>query len=188
MELRFKNLTSDMADEFFQYFEKDAFPKDDSRMECYCLESHLKDENKYINGRERRKIARELIQKGIMTGFLIYEGDQAVGWCNAGDKMNYAPICENVDFMTPNMEKGQIKILYCMDIADGWQGRGIANLIMEKFLDDAEKEGYSYVEGYPFLDKMFKWQYRGPVKLYEKYGFEKYGEGPWFYIMRKKVG
>lgn len=43
-------------------------------MECYCLESHLKDENKYINGRERRKIARELIQKGIMTGFLIYEG------------------------------------------------------------------------------------------------------------------
>ena len=76
-----------------------------------------------------------------MTGFLIYEGDQAVGWCNAGDKMNYAPICENVDFMTPNMEKGQIKILYCMDIADGWQGRGIANLIMEKFLEDAEKEG-----------------------------------------------
>ena len=49
MELRFKNLTSDMADEFFQYFEKDAFPEGDSRKECYCLESHLKDENKYIS-------------------------------------------------------------------------------------------------------------------------------------------
>ena len=45
----------------------------------------------------------------------------------------------------------------------------------------------TYIEGYPFVDREFTWQYRGPVRLYEKYEYEVYGKRQWFYIMGKVV-
>ena len=45
----------------------------------------------------------------------------------------------------------------------------------------------SYKEGYPFVDRDFIWQYRGPVRLCEKYGYEVYGKRPWFVSWEKVV-
>lgn len=52
-----------------------------------------------------------------MTGYLVYDDSRIIGWCNAGDKTAYLPICENDDFRTDDCEKGRIKVLYCIDIA-----------------------------------------------------------------------
>lgn len=187
LNILFKKLTVEMADEFLHYFENDAFPENDSRSSCYCLESHLQNESEYTSVADRRAKAKELISNGIMTGYLIYDNNQVIGWCNTGDKEDYLPICENAEFQTDDCGRGRIKVLYCIDIAPNYQGKGIANRIMEKVLSDAKEEGYSYVEGYPFVDTNFIWQYRGPVRLYEKYGFEMYGKKSWFYIMRKAL-
>lgn len=187
MNIKFKKLTAELAEDFLYYFENDAFPENDSRTGCYCLESHLSDESEYTTVEERREKARELILKGVMTGYLLYDNNHMIGWCNAGDKTNYLPICENSEFQTDACVKGMIKVLYCIDISPNYQGKGIANCIMEKVLSDAKEEGYAYVEGYPFVDRNFIWQYRGPVRLYEKYGFELYEEKSWFYIMRKAL-
>lgn len=187
MNILFKKLTPQMADDFLHYFENGAFPENDSRSSCFCLESHLPNESDYTTVEDRRAKARELILEGTMTGYLIYDDDSIIGWCNTGDKTDYRPICENDEFRTEDCGKGKIKVLYCIDIAPNYQGKGIANLIMEKVLSDAKEEGYSYVEGYPFVDKNFIWQYRGPVRLYEKHGFEMYGKRSWFYIMRKAL-
>lgn len=187
MNIQFVKLIPQIADDFLQYFEKNAFPENDSRASCYCLESHLLNEEEYVSVEERREKARELILNGMMAGYLIYDGTRVIGWCNAGDKMDYLPIVTNDAFHTDDCERGKIKVLYCMDIAQNCQGKGIANLIMEKVLSDAKEEGYAYVEGYPFADRDFIWQYRGPVRLYEKFGFEMYGKRSWFYIMRKAL-
>ena len=187
MNILFKKLTPQLADEFLHYFENGAFPENDSRSSCYCLESHLPNESDYTAVEDRRAKARELILEGIMTGYLIYDDDSIIGWCNTGDKTDYRPICENDEFRTEDYGKGKIKVLYCIDIAPNYQGKGIANLIMEKVLSDAKEEGYSYVEGYPFVDKDFIWQYRGPVRLYEKYGFKMCAKRSWFYIMRRAL-
>lgn len=184
--IRFEKLTPLMADDFLHYFENEAFPENDSRSCCFCLESHLPNESEYTAIEDRREKARELILKGIMTGYLIYDNNHVIGWCNTGDKTDYLPIYENDEFRTDD-ERGKVKVLYCIDIAPNYQGKGIANIIMEKVLSDAKEEGYSYVEGYPFVDTDFVWQYHGPVRLYEKYGFEMYGKKSWFYIMRKAL-
>ena len=127
MNIRFITLTPQMSDEFLHYFENDAFPKNDSRSSCYCLESHLPNENEITTVEKWREKAKELISKGIM------------------------------------------------------------NLTMEKVLSDAKEEGCSYVEGYPFVDRDLIWQYRGPVRLFEKFGFEMIEKKSWFYIMRKRL-
>lgn len=188
MEISIKKLTPEISDDFLHFFDHVAFSDHEEWNGCYCLESHLsREENDKLWGKKnkRRKKAKSLIQEGIMTGYLIYDGSDVVGWCNAGDKADYYPICENKDFSTVGAEKGKIKIIYCIDIAANYRGRGLANYIVRQVLADAKKEGYLYVEAYPFTDKNFAYQYRGPVRLYEKHGFEIYRQLERFYIMRK---
>ena len=47
-----------------------------------------------------------------MTGYLVYDDDKIVGWCNAGDKSHYGPVCADKEFLTDKIEKGTIKVLY----------------------------------------------------------------------------
>lgn len=197
MDIQFKKLIPELVDDFIRYFDEDAFSDHDDWKGCYCLESHLpweenqKDivDERITNIDKRREKARKLVLDGTMTGYLLYEGDRVIAWCNAGDKTGYRPVCEAEDlFGTDTPEKGKVKILYCIDIAPDYRGKGIANLIMERFLEDAKKEGYSYAEGYPFAEKEnIVYQYKGPVRLYEKYGFERYADKDWFWIMRKAL-
>lgn len=189
MELTFKRLTPEMDGEFFSYFDNIAFSDHEEWNSCYCLESHLsRDENERIEDRsERRKIAADLIQRGVMRGYLIYCGEDIIGWVNCGDKQSYLPIVEYDEFYTEPCETGKIKVLYCIDIAPAYRGKGITHIIVDKFCEDALTEGYSYVEAYPFSDLSFPWQYHGPVKLYESHGFELLAEKSFFKLMRKKL-
>lgn len=187
MEITIKPLAPGMAGEFFRYFEAGAFPPGDPRANCYCLESRLTDEPRYVEVFDRRMAAKSLIDSGEMTGYLLYDGERPVGWCNAGDKLGYRPICENKDFYTGDWKPGEVGILYCLDIAADCQGQGLASLVMERFLADAKARGFRYAEGYPFANRDYPWQYRGPVRLYEKLGFRLFGEGPGFFIYRKEL-
>lgn len=189
MNICIKKLTPEMTEDFLYYFDNDAFSDHEEWSACYCLQSHLskEEDERWVLKKERRQKAEELVLRGIMTGYLIYDGNKVVGWCNAGDKSEYAPVCEDAKFFTEEVEKGRIKILYCIDIAPDYRGKGLAKVVMERFLADAKDEGYSYAEGYPFSDTERDYQYRGPARLYEKYGFELYRESGGFFIMRKKI-
>ena len=190
MELIFKKLNPELADDFIHFFDFDAFSDHDEWDGCYCLESHLtKQENDQLWGHKekRREKAEELIRAGIMTGYLIYDAYRVIGWCNTGDKTDYCSICEDEAYYTMDSEKGKVKIIYCIDIAPNYRGRGIADLIVEKVIAEAKKEGFAYMEAYPFADKDFAFQYKGPFRLYEKHGFSLYRRLPDFYIMRKTL-
>lgn len=185
VEIKIKPLRPGMAGEFFRYFEEAAFPPGDLRANCYCLESHLADEQRYQEVFERRMVAKALIDSGKMTGYLLYDGDRPVGWCNAGKKAAFRPLVEDPAYFTTRPE--DIGILYCLDIAEGWQGKGLASLAVSRFLEDARASGYRFVEGYPFTKRDYPWQYHGPVRLYEKLGFTLFREQPGFYIYRKEL-
>lgn len=189
MNLLFKKLTPKLCEEYISYFNNVAFTDHEEWAGCYCLESHLADEAQITNREERQKKAEELIQAGILQGYLIYEGTQVVGWCNCNDKMNYAPIAENQAYQTGINESGKIKVLYCMDIAPAYRGRGIAHQTLDKVCEDAKTEGYLYIEVYPFLDEHVPYPYKGPIKLYEAHGFIMYQKKSefGFGIMRKEL-
>ena len=189
MEIQVRKLTKEMADAYLNYFDHDAFSDHEEWSACYCLESHLsKEENDRLEIKEeRRQKAKELIESGIMSGYLVYEKDRVVGWCNAGEKSGYAPVCENKEYTAGDSLDGKTLVVYCIDIAPGYRGKGIASLVMEQVLKDAKAEGYRYVEGYPFINRELEYQYRGPVRLYEKYGFEMCRAGERVYVMRKTV-
>ncbi len=190
MEIEIKKLTPDMAEEYLQYFGHVAFTDHEEWVNCYCLESHLsqeENEKTFADKAVRRQKARELVQNGIMQGYLVYDGGAVVGWCNAADKTSYEPIMAEEEFQTLPPKKGEIKVIYCFELAPDYRGKGITHLLLDRIIRDAKEEGYSYIEAYPFLDTDFAWQYHGPIPLYEKHGFEQIAEKSWFRIMQKKL-
>ena len=191
MEIEIKKLTPGMANEYLRYFEEVAFTDHDEWANCYCLESHLtREENEatFTDRALRREKAKKLVEDGVMQGYLVYSGSKVIGWCNAGDKTDYDPIMAEGEFETlKNPGRGEIKVVYCFEIAPGYRGKGITHQLLERILQDAKEEGYSYVEAYPFLDRDFEYQYHGPVPLYEKHGFTQIAEKSWFRIMQRKL-
>ena len=42
----------------------------------------------------RREKAKELILAGVMNGYLAFDGEKVIGWCNSDDKRN-----ESIEFI-----------------------------------------------------------------------------------------
>ena len=187
MDISIRPLVPGMAGEFFRYFEESAFLPGDPRANCYCLESHMADEASYKEVFDRRMLAKNLIDSGRMTGYLLFDGDVPVGWCNVGDKCSYETVYGDERFYSTDCAPGQISIMYCMDIAEGYQGRGLGTMVLERFLTDTRSRGSIYAEGYPFTNGGYPWQYHGTVGQYERLGFSLFAERPGFYIYRKEL-
>lgn len=190
MEIRIEKLTPALIGDFLRFFDHDAFSDHDEWAGCYCLESHInQQDNQQTWGDidKRRKMAEDFVLRGVMTGYLIYDGSHVIGWCNAGDKLTYEPVCQYEPLITDGHEKGRIKLIYCFDIAKPYRGKGIARTLIEHILAAAAQEGYRFVEALPSNDFDFPYQYHGPLKLYEKLGFETIRELDWCHIVRKTL-
>lgn len=189
MNITLKKLTPELCEDFLYYFDKVAFSDHEDWAFCYCLECHLdRETDERLKDRaDRRQMAKEMVLQGAMQGYLAYDDDMVIGWCNCDDKLNYRLLAEDEQYFTEDTEKGKIKVVYCYDIAPAYRGKGIASMMLEKACKDAKEEGFAYVEVYPLTDINFEWQYHGTIKMYEKYGFEVFSKTKWFHIMRKTL-
>lgn len=195
MSLHIERLTRENKADFFDFFDHRAFTDHAEWSGCYCLESHLRSENgveyrpdgRAVAREDRKSVAEALIDSGVMTGYLVYDGALPVGWCNAGDKAAYGPIVHNDAFYTVEPRPGRMKIVYCVDIAPAYRGKGIAGALLSRVIEDAKAEGFAAVEGYPFADASFAYQYRGPRRLYEKHGFRLFRDAGWVCPMRLEL-
>jgi len=104
---------------------------------------------------------------------LAYDGDAPVGWCNAGDMKRY-PVSRHQaipGFARENACDNTMSVI-CFAIAPGYRGKGVATALLERVVSDAISQGYKAVEGYVNTKNAGKyWDFTGPARLYEKYGF-----------------
>lgn len=188
MNLEIKPLTPELTDDFINFFDHRAFA-DRKGAFCYCTWFHYDcslDEH-YKPGRDSmRNTAINYINNRLLKGYLAYDGDIAVGWCNADRKENYIRLMNDHFLCTGNVEK--TKSVVCFEIAPKYRGKGIATAFLARICDDAKEEGYTFVEGYPVLhEKNTPLDYAGPFHLYEKFGFIKVAEQGNVVIMRKEL-
>ena len=99
---------------------------------CYCCNFNLmEDEQNRLmeeyekNGLEAyrvelRKAAERLVADNSLQGYLIYDGEKAVGWCNANDKSNYTAYGFNESIRgSRNVGPGYVKAVYSETILSG---------------------------------------------------------------------
>ena len=189
-----KPLTSELTADYLDFFDNRAFTDDNPNGPCYCTSPNQDEENISrmvsefkTNGVKEtlRKYAVEMLNRNQIQGYLAYDGDLSVGWCNAADIESYAGFVP--DFARKNTCGKTISIV-CFEISPEYRGKGIASAFIDRVCSDAKTKGYAAVEGYAKLsDERNDFDYQGPVRLYQKAGFVEVARENGQVVMRKTL-
>jgi len=189
-----RQLTPELKADYLDFFDHRAFTDDNPNGPCYCTSPNQDEEQikkmvsefKSSGVKETlRRYASEMLDRNMIHGYLAYDGDQSIGWCNAADKESYSGFVPA--FARANMCGKTISIV-CFEIAPEYRGKGIASAFIDRVCNDAKAKGYVAVEGYARLsDERNNFDYQGPVRLYQKAGFAEAAREGDQVIMRKKL-
>lgn len=182
MNIKICKLTKDMTNDYIDYFDNRAFSDGNIQKGCYCVWHHWTDKHEYERSlkpkRERtyckRDYAKELIQNGVLNGFVTFCDNQIVGFCNADKKESYFRLSRENH---PNSWKGvnenkKILSIVCFTVDPNMRRKGIAKALLDYACKYAENNGYDYVEGYPVLGEFSINDCAGSVSMYVNKGFE----------------
>jgi len=171
-------LTSELKDDYLDFFDHRAFSDDNPNGPCYCTSPNqdgeqiqkMVSEFKSFGVKETlRKYAAEMLDRNMIHGYLAYDGEQSIGWCNAADIESYV---EFVPEFARKITCEKTMSIVCFEIAPEYRGMGIASAFINRICADAKSKGYAAVEGYPRLsDQRNDYDFEGPYRLYQKAGF-----------------
>ena len=197
MNLTIKPLTAELIPVYLDYFDRLAFSKSDVNGPCYCtcptqsseeIDRMVSEFAGDVKGTLRR-YAESMLEEGRIYGYLAFDGETAVGWCNAADKGAYVPNRYQFipDFAYQN-EAGKTMAIVCFSIAPDYRGKGVSTALLERVVSDAKAAGYDAVEGYAHIRKaQEEFDFKGPEKLYAKLGFTLAAEQDGVALMRKTL-
>lgn len=187
-----KPLTAELNEDYLDFFDNRAFTDNNPNGPCYCTSPNQDEETirqmvsefKTFGVKDTvRRYAVDMLNKGQIQGYLAYDEDLSVGWCNAADIESYAGFVPG--YARENICGKTISVV-CFEIAPEYRGMGIASAFIERVCLDAKAKGYTAVEGYPKLsDSRNDFDYQGPVRLYQKAGFTEVLRKDGQVIMRK---
>ena len=194
MNIKIRRLTPDDADEYVRFF--DRTPHDDGidahKCYCVCWASGDWTEEGFSTREKRREAAHRYVREGHLQGYLAYQGETLVGWCNANTKASCLRCCSWQRFMgavpteAPDAPT-RVKAIFCFVIAPELQRQGIARQLLARVCADAQQEGFDCVEAYP--SKVFASaaaDFMGPAAMYEQSGFALYAQTEERFVMRKQ--
>ena len=187
-----KPLTPELNKDYLDFFDNRAFTDDNPNGPCYCTSPNQDEEEiKQMVGEFRlfdvkdtvRKYAVKMLEENKISGYLAYDGEISIGWCNAADMESYVGF---VPQFAREKICGKTISIVCFEIAPEYRGMGIASAFIDRICGDARDKGYVVVEGYANLLNVHNdFDYQGPVRLYEKAGFVEVAREKGQVVMRK---
>jgi GNAT superfamily N-acetyltransferase len=177
MNIEIKPLSPDLIPSYIDFFDNRAFSDDSPCGPCYCTSPSMDaaSEAKMVSEfgddvkSTLRRVAINLLIAGRIHGYLAFEDDIPVGWCNAGDRDGYPNWIPEI---ARQASIGKTIAVLCFAIAPGYRGQGLSLAILERIIEDAKAQGYAAVEGYPRIQKDREpYDFNGPLRLFEKAGF-----------------
>lgn len=196
MVVSIKPLTKELISAYLEFFDNRAFADRNPNGPCYCTSPSMDSatERKMVSefGNDIkgtiRRYALELLNAGKIHGYLAFDGETPIGWCNASDLDSYANVGfgEKVSEFIRQNASGKTMSVVCFAIAPEYRGKGVATALLQRVLDDAKAGGFTAVEGYAtLLDKPVYYDYTGPIHLFQKLGFHEIARFENRVIMRK---
>jgi len=72
-----------------------------------------------------------------MQGYLAFDSDKVVGWCNVNDRDNYKYVDELFTYQNYLTENRKTKSVFCFLVAKEYRRQGIANQFLTRVCEDA---------------------------------------------------
>ena len=172
-----RKLTPERLEDYLAFFDHDAFADHPEWAFCYCRLHHFPHDQRAwgaTTAEENREAVIDLIQAGILRGYLAYLGDKPVGWCNAGPRVR---MTTTPDYDEPDAEAtGSIM---CFVVAKEHRRRGIARRLLDAACAGFAAQGFTFAEAYLFQGAQGDAaNYPGPLAMYLAAGFERYRTCP----------
>ena len=172
MKYTIKPLGPELATTFAEYLGSLDFGYEPHWATCFCRFYHTNCsyEQWYSRtGEENRSEAIEQIQAGNMKGYLAFDGDQCIGWCNANNVSQYIRLEKDIKHIVTGKKVGCI---ICFVIRQEYRKQGVARLLLKQSVEDFRLQGFDAVLAIPVdtADKPEK-LYRGTMNMYRELGF-----------------
>lgn len=119
-----------------------------------------------------RRIKEGLVRQGRSRAAVVFDGDEAIGWCQFGTPRELPNIYHRKQYLE-ELEKLPDFRITCIFVDKRYRRRGVSALALEGALDLIAASGGGVVEGYPH-DTQGKRQsvlYSGTRSLFERAGF-----------------
>jgi len=175
MEIRVKPLSSDLASEFTDYLEGLSFNHEPHWAGCYCQFYHFDctaDVWQKRSGEQNKIDAIAAIEKGEMKGYLAYDGDKCIGWCNANKASRYARLMPYLEERTKDRKVG---VVICFVIHEDYRKQGVARRLLKEAIMGFRKNGFEEIIALPMIsleETDPEKRYRGTMNMYIEAGFK----------------
>ena len=143
---------------------------------CWCISFHLGPGDGKRTAAEYRAMKEARVRRGQAHAALVFEGSEAVGWCQFGPTAELPNIRSRKAY-----EAGLVQLpdwrITCFFIDRDQRGKGIAHVALEGALREISRLGGGTVEAYPEdvsgrkVSRSFLCS--GTLGMFEKAGFDK---------------
>jgi ribosomal protein S18 acetylase RimI-like enzyme len=179
-------LSADLGDDYFRFFDGEAFSDNPGWASCYCYFPHAPHATEKWDertGAQNRQAVGEIIAGGTQRGFLAYVDGKVVGWCNAGLHSTFTTLDPEQAGTPPT---GSI---VCFVVSPAYRRRGVARELLAAVLDGFRRDGIRVVEAFPRMQASNPAEhYHGPLELYLRAGFTLVGERNGIGLVRMELG
>jgi GNAT superfamily N-acetyltransferase/uncharacterized protein YndB with AHSA1/START domain len=184
-----RDVTSELVPDYLDFFDHYAFRDFPPWQSCYCMETHCTDDDDERAQRtagDNRRDMSESIKRGHVTGLLAFQGGKPIGWCNYGETTRLGGLMRKMGLAASEHEG--VGSVACFVISAPYRGHGVATLLLDAAVERLRARGMRAVEAYPKRsDNSQRTNYRGPLAMFLRAGFEPYGETGRHLILRKNL-
>lgn len=173
MSYKIVELNPELAECFVDYLENVDFSHAHHWSTCYCRYYHLDCSSELWQkrtGAENRLEAIEQIKLGKMKGYLAFDGEKCIGWCNANNIKEFLRFKNELDSITQGKKVGCV---ICFVVHKDYRGKGVARELLKQSIIDFKSNGYDAVIALP-VENITEPQksYRGTLNMYLENGFK----------------
>ena len=163
-------LGPELLADYLHFFDHRAFSDNPRWAGCYCYFPLHDPETMVWKDRgaaENRHAAAGCVGSGQARGWLAYQQEQVVGWCNAGAAALYPMLADE-----PLPQRDTLGMIMCFVIAPESRGQGIARQLLEAACQGLRDQGMTAVGARPLKDADgAAANHMGPLSLYLQAGF-----------------
>lgn len=158
---------------------------------CWCISFHLDPKGPKDQMRPYKQAKERLVCEGRAQAALVFEGEDALGWCQFG-KCEDLPNIKNRKKYEAGLDELPDWRLPCFYVGKGHRKQGVAKLALRGALQMITDLGGGMVEAYPFDVEAQKtsssFLHAGTLKMFLDEGFEPVrliGKSQW--VVRRRI-
>ena len=128
MSIQIKPLSPNLLPKWLHFFDNFAFVDNPDWSDCYCCCYQLDCSNEAWNKRtktDNRESAQQLINTGKMHGYMAFDEEAPVGWCNINTYQTFPRLSFDKNLVGAEGKEKTASVI-CFIIANTHRGKGIA--------------------------------------------------------------